>query len=524
MIKLVPVRIFDSTLRDGEQSPGATLTTAEKVRLALLLEQLGVDVIEAGFPTSSPGDFEAVRLIAESVSRCEVAGLTRTGAADIERTAKAICGARFPLIHVFLATSRLHLEHKLRMTEAEALREIERAVRDCRSLSANVEFSAEDATRSEWSFLKEAVIAAAQSGATIINIPDTVGYTMPEEYKALIEAVVEAVLPIAPVVVSAHCHNDLGLAVANSLAALSGGARQVECCVNGIGERAGNAALEEIVMALRVRKDLMAFSTRIETTKLCSTSRMVSALTGMPIQHNKAIVGRNAFAHEAGVHQHAILKDKRTYEIMRPEEIGQSDSRIVLGKHSGRAALRHLLNEKGVDLPDSQLADVFERFKDLADKKKRVYDEDILALVSEEMYHNPSYFKLDSVEVHSGNKLTPWARARLLINGQLCSAESIGDGPVHAALEAIKRCVGTSSAVLRDYQMEAVTSGSDAQGRVSLTVEDGGVIARGHATHTDSVVASAQAFVNALNLLRYQIEQKSPAEPAPEMHKVGGQS
>ncbi len=494
------VKIFDSTLRDGEQSPGASMNVLEKLLVASQLEQLGVDVIEAGFPASSNGDFESVRRIADTVQKCEVAALCRTREQDIRIAWEAIRNANLPTLHVFIATSDLHLERKLKMSRQEVLDEIQRGVGLCSSLCPRVEFSAEDATRTDLEYLKAACKCAIDAGATVINIPDTVGYTLPEEYIRIIKSISE-VIGNRPVTISTHCHNDLGLAVANSLAAVSAGARQIECCINGIGERAGNAALEEIVMALNVRFDLLKCTTRIDTSRIFGTSRLVSELTGFSIQPNKAIVGRNAFAHEAGIHQHAMLNDARTYEIMRPEDIGVPKTNLVLGKHSGRAALRDRLASYGYTLDGTQLDRVFLAFKNLADKKKLVFDEDILALVTCQMTNGSARYRLEDIELKSGNTATPWARATLWVDGDKRSVERTGDGPVHAAIEAIKQCVGRDSLFMSDYQLSAVTSGSDAQGRVSMTVSENGSSARGQATHTDVVVASAQAFVQALNQL-----------------------
>ncbi|MBI4510298.1 MAG: 2-isopropylmalate synthase [Deltaproteobacteria bacterium] len=492
------VRIFDTTLRDGEQSPGATMTLDEKLVIARKLEELEVDVIEAGFPAASQGELESVRRIAEAVARCEVAALCRTRGGDILAAWKAIEGAAKPLLHVFIATSKLHMESKLKMPPAEVLEEIQRGVTQCRSLCPNVEFSAEDATRSDLSFLTEAIDCAVQSGATIVNIPDTVGYTMPDEYKAIIRRVLETV-GTRKVIVSTHCHDDLGHAAANSLAAVSIGARQVECCVNGIGERAGNAALEEIVMALRTRPDLFHVRTRVASRHLMSASRLVSDITGIPVQPNKAIVGRNAFAHESGIHQHGMLNDTRTYEIMRAEDVGLAESKIVLGKHSGRLALQHRLAELGFHLDPSRVSVVFERFKSLADKKKNIYDEDLLALCAEETRGSAVRYELKEIEFHGGTQAIPEATVTVRVDGALRTAQSQGDGPVDAAIRAIKSCTGHDEAALVEFHLAALGDGPDAQGRVSLLVREGGKTSRGQATHTDIVVASARAFVHALN-------------------------
>jgi 2-isopropylmalate synthase len=492
------VRIFDTTLRDGEQSPGATMTRDEKLRIARQLELLGVDVIEAGFPAASPGELESVRQVAALVKRSQVAALCRTREADIEAAWKAVGTAAKPRLHVFIATSDIHLEHKLQLTKAQVLEEIRRGVSHCASLSPSVEFSAEDATRSDLGFLREAFACAIENGATVLNIPDTVGYTVPQEYFTIVSAVREVVAD-RPVIISTHCHDDLGLAVANSLAAISAGARQVEVCVNGIGERAGNASLEEVVMALRTRRELMGVETRVNTQHIYATSRMVSEVTGLPVQPNKAIVGRNAFAHEAGIHQHGMLRHASTYEIMRPEDVGLTESKIVLGKHSGRHALRDRLESLGYQLDKEQLDQAFAAFKRLADKKKNIYDEDLHALVADDLLSIPQHYRLESVEFRSGSELTPWARAVVLVGGERREAEANGDGPVNAAIEAIKQCTGKHEVHLQDYQLAAISRGSDAQGRVSLVVTERGRVSRGHGTHTDVVVASAEAFVSALN-------------------------
>ncbi len=496
------VRIFDTTLRDGEQSPGATMTMEEKLRIARMLEKLGVDVIEAGFPAASPGEVESVRRIGQEVRGCEIAALCRTRESDIRVAWQALEGAENPRLHTFIATSKLHMEHKLRMSEADVLEEIRRGVSACRGLTPNVEFSAEDSTRSDLGFLKEACSAAIEAGAKVLNLPDTVGYTTPDEYKTIVLAIQEVVAG-REVIISTHCHNDLGLAVANSLAAISVGARQVECCINGIGERAGNAALEEIVMAIRVRPSLFPVSTRIVTEHLYPTSRLVSEITGLNVQPNKAIVGRNAFAHEAGIHQHGVLADRRTYEIMEPQQIGLPTNNIVLGKHSGRAALRDRLKLLGYELDDVQLSRAFESFKRLCDKKKTIYDEDLYPLVAED-FSLKEVYRLVDVEFRGGSEVSPWARVFIEVDGVERSAESTGDGPVEAVIEAVKIITDKPGLRLKDYDLEAVSGGADAQGKVTLSIEEGGMKSRGQGRHTDVVVASAMAFVNALNQQAYQ--------------------
>jgi len=510
------VRIFDTTLRDGEQSPGATMTLDEKLRIARKLEQLGVDVIEAGFPAASPGEIESVRRIGEEVRGCEIAGLCRTREGDIEAAWRALSQAANPRLHTFIATSKLHMEHKLRMSEAEVLEEIRRGVSACRSLTPNVEFSAEDSTRSDPGFLKEACAAAIEAGARVLNLPDTVGYTTPDEYKTIVAAILQ-VIAGRDVIISTHCHNDLGLAVANSLAAICAGARQVECCINGIGERAGNAALEELVMAIKVRPTMFPVTTRIATEHLYPTSRLVSEITGLNVQPNKAIVGRNAFAHEAGIHQDGMLKDRRTYEIMRAEDVGAPWNPLVLGKHSGRAALRDRFQMLGYDLDDAQLSRAFDSFKRLCDKKKTIYDEDLYPLVAEDFSLKEVYRMVD-VEFRGGSEVVPWARVFLEVDGVEQSAETNGDGPVEAVIEAIKLIIARPSVRLRDYELDAVSGGADAQGRVTLSIEESGMKSRGQGRHTDVVVASALAFVNALNQQAYQRQlnaRRSDAPPPP---------
>lgn len=499
------VRIFDTTLRDGEQSPGATMTLEEKLRIARNLEALGVDVIEAGFPAASAGELQSVREIASVVSVAEVAGLCRTRDPDIEAAWKAVSAAKKPRLHVFIATSKLHMEHKLKLTPAQVLEEVRRGVKHCATLTKSVEFSAEDATRTEIAFLKEVFACAIENGATVLNIPDTVGYTMPTEYTRIVQEVM-GVVGDRPVIVSTHCHNDLGLAVANSLAAIMAGARQVECCVNGIGERAGNAALEEIVMALRVRKDLLGCDTRINAREIGNISRLVSQVTGLSVAASKPIVGRNAFAHEAGIHQHGMLQNRRTYEIMRPEDIGLTESKMVLGKHSGRHALHNRLTELGYRLSQAQLEQVFERFKHLADRKKNIYDEDLTALVADDVFNVPVQYELVSVESRSGTGLEPWAKATVRVAGKPRTCEGTGNGPVNALVQALKECTGNTEVQLDEYHIDALSTGSDALGKVTIAISADGITSRGQATDIDVVIASAKAFIAALNHRAYQLE------------------
>ena len=492
------VRIFDTTLRDGEQSPGATMTRSEKLRVAKILDEMGVDVIEAGFPAASPGELESVQALAATVKNARVAALCRTKEGDIRAAWDGVKGAAHPRIHVFIATSDIHLAHKLRMTREEVLEQIKFGVTLSKSLCDDVEFSAEDATRSDIDFLEEAMKTAVECGANVLNVPDTVGYTMPHEYAEIISRIVK-VTEGTDAIVSTHCHDDLGLAVANSLAAVSAGARQIECCVNGLGERAGNAALEEVVMALRTRKDLMDVETKLDTKKITSVSRLVSEVTGIPVQPNKAIVGRNAFAHESGIHQHGVLKQRTTYEILAPEDIGLVQSNIVLGKHSGRHALRNRLETLGFELADDELNRVFDAFKRLADKKKAIFDADLMALVNHQNPDVESFYVLADLEFEGGSKRGPSASVVLKRGEQQATGASEGDGPVDAALEAVRRASGVKDAVLVSYNISSVSEGSDAQGRVHITIDLKGRRFQGHATHTDVVVASALAFVGALN-------------------------
>jgi 2-isopropylmalate synthase len=498
------VRIFDTTLRDGEQSPGATMTLDEKLRIAKKLEDLGVDVIEAGFPAASPGELESVRQISHVLERAQVAALCRTRDNDIEAGWKAVASGVDPRLHVFIATSKLHMEQKLKLAPDQVLDEVKRGVGHCASLCKSVEFSAEDATRTDLEFLKEVFLCAVENGATVLNIPDTVGYTMPQEYTRIVLAVREAVGDRA--IISTHCHNDLGLAVANSLAAVEAGARQVECCMNGIGERAGNAALEEIVMALSVRHDLLGCKTNIDTRQIMSTSRLISQITGLHVQASKPIVGRNAFAHESGIHQHGMLRDRRTYEIMRPEDIGLTESKIVLGKHSGRHALQKRLEELGFAMSKTQLDTVFGKFKQLADRKKNIYDEDLTALVADDVFDMPLRYLLKSVEFKSGTDTQPWARVVVSWDDSDHCSEAEGNGPVNAVIEALKQCTENTGVRLEEYHLDALSGGSDAQGNVRLSIEEGGMVSHGRSTHMDVVMASAQAFVAALNHRAFQTE------------------
>ncbi len=494
------VIIFDTTLRDGEQSPGASLNTAEKVEIAHALELLGVDVIEAGFPITSPDDFEAVTRISTEIEKATICGLARAVEKDIRRAAAALEHAKTRRIHTFIGTSPLHREHQLRQPKPKVLEMAVDAVKLAKSFTDDVEFSPMDATRTEIDYLAEVVEATIDAGATTVNIPDTVGYAIPEGFADLIHELFERVGNIDKAIISVHCHNDLGLGVANSLAAVKAGARQVECSVNGLGERAGNASLEEIVMGLKMRKDYFGIGTQVDTPRLVPTSKLVAALTGISVQRNKAIVGRNAFAHESGIHQDGILKERTTFEIMNPEDVGARQTELVLGKHSGRHALRARLEDMGFTISDEQLDDLFDRFKHLADKKKEVYDEDLAAMMEEVLATAPDLFELVSFQISSGNELVPTATVRIREgeDGEVQCDAATGDGPVDAIYNCIGRITGVE-AKLVDYGIRAVTVGRDAQGEVTLSVTSHGARANGRAISTDILEASALAYVRAIN-------------------------
>src|SRR3954451_7326178 len=503
------IRIFDTTLRDGEQSPGASMNMAEKVEVARALAALGVDIIEAGFPIASQGDFEAVRAIATEVTGATGCGLARCNERDIDRAWEALRFAQSPRIHVFLATSAIHREHKLRMTRTQVIDRAVASVRRAKECCADVEFSPEDAARTELDFLCEVVEAAIAAGATTVNIPDTVGYATPSHYATVIRTLRERVRNIDRAVISVHCHNDLGLAVANSLAACEVGARQVECTINGLGERAGNAALEEIVMALKTRFDYYGLTTGIKTERLFPVSRMVATVTGLTVQRNKAIVGRNAFAHEAGIHQDGMLKEPSTYEIMRPEEVGVSKTDLVLGKHSGRHALRDRVVEMGYNLTEEQLETLFNDFKTLADKKKEVYDEDLAVLIEKHIQDVPAHWSLVSLHTTSGSSVLPTATVSIRRpDGVIVQDAAIGDGPVDAIFKAVERVTGIA-ANLREFSVRGVTQGKDAQGEVTLELEvsAGDRSFRGRAASTDIIEASALAYLNAVNAITTRRER-----------------
>lgn len=493
------VIIFDTTLRDGEQAPGASLNLREKLEVAHQLVALGVDVIEGGFPIASPDDFEAVQAMAKELKGPVIAGLARCLDKDIERAAKALESAERRRIHVFLATSPIHMQYKLKKAEDEILRMAVEGVAAARKYADDVEFSPEDASRTEPAFLAKVVAAVIDAGAQTVNIPDTVGYAFPEDFGRLIRYLREHVPNIGKAVISVHCHNDLGLAVANSLAAIRNGARQVECTVNGIGERAGNASLEEIVMTIKTRRDLFKdVETGIHTQQIVKTSRLVSNLTGIVVQPNKAIVGENAFAHESGIHQDGVLKEKTTYEIMKPEDIGLTQSSLVLGKHSGRHAFRERLKELGFSLGNEEIDKLFEKFKILADKKKTIYDEDLIALVEDELAQVPELFQLEYLHISSGNTTVPTATVRLRKDKELFEDAACGDGPVDAAYNTVDRITGIKGKLL-DYNLRSITSGKDALGEVVVRVQIDSRIVTGKGTSTDILEASAKAYLNAIN-------------------------
>ncbi len=503
--------IFDTTLRDGEQSPGASMTREEKLRIARQLERMRVDVIEAGFPAASNGDFESVRAVAEVIKDSTIAALSRTSDKDIERALEAIKPAKSGRIHTFIATSPIHMEKKLRMAPDEVLVAATKAVRFARNGIDNVEFSCEDAGRSELDFLCRIIEAVIKEGAAVINIPDTVGYNLPEQFAERIRLLRERVPNSDKVIWSVHCHNDLGLAVANSLAAVMAGARQVECTINGLGERAGNASLEEIVMAVRTRQDVFPCDTRIDATHIVPASKMVSGITGFPVQPNKAIVGANAFAHESGIHQDGVLKHRETYEIMRAEDVGWNANKIVLGKHSGRSAFRARLKELGIEVSSEQaLNEGFARFKELADKKHDIFDEDLHALISEDVVApEHEHYRLISSRFHSETGEKPLATVTLSVGGGEKLAESSGSGPVDAAFKAVES-VAHSGADLLLYSVNAITTGTDAQGEVTVRLSKAGRIVNGQGADTDIVVASVKAYLNALNKLAGSVERVNP--------------
>lgn len=507
------VLIFDTTLRDGEQSPGCSMNLQEKLQLARQLARLGVDIIEAGFPIASEGDLESVKAVSREVREPIVCALARTAVTDIEHAQEALAQAARPRIHTFIATSDIHLEHKLRKTREQVLEDVDRAVRQARSYVDDVEFSAEDATRSDRDYLVEVFSTAISAGASTCNVPDTVGYTTPTEYYELIRFLREQIPGSDGVTFSLHCHNDLGLAVANSLAAIRAGARQVECTVNGIGERAGNTAMEEVVMALKTRPDVYeGADTGIVTTEIYPTSRLLSSIIGISVQPNKAIVGDNAFAHEAGIHQDGVLKAAITYEIMTPQSIGRTSNELVLGKHSGRHAFRDRLVELGFDLEGDEFEQAFKDFKALADKKKSVFNEDLEAIVSDAVTRTDDIYELGQMALVSGSFATPTATVEMTVAGEACKTTAMGVGPVDAVFKAIAELTDTKSELLR-YQVNAITGGMDAQGEVSVTLADGERKVIGHGADTDVIVASAKAYVHALNKLEWHKQRHAESEP-----------
>lgn len=501
--------IFDTTMRDGEQSPGASMTKDEKIRIGKALEKMNVDVIEAGFAAASPGDFDSISAVAAAVKESTICSLARAVDGDIDRAAEALKAAQKARIHTFIATSPIHMEYKLRMSPDQVVDRAVYAVKRARNLVEDVEFSCEDAGRSEDDFLCRIIESAINAGARTINIPDTVGYAIPEEFGYKIKNLIERIPNSDKAIFSVHCHNDLGLAVANSLAAVANGARQVECTINGLGERAGNAALEEIVMGVRTRADLFDVTSQIDATQIVPTSRLVSSVTGFPVQPNKAIVGANAFAHESGIHQDGVLKHRETYEIMKAEDVGWGANKMVMGKHSGRAAFRSRLEELGVTFEsDQELNNAFSRFKELADKKHEIFDEDLQALVSETRAMDDKY-ELVTLEAHSQTGETPVAKLKIAINGEEQACESKGSGPVDAAFKAIET-LAESGANVQLYSVNAITSGTDSQGEVTVRLEKAGRIVNGLGSDTDIVIASAKAYINALNLLEGGVERAHP--------------
>ncbi len=503
------VLIFDTTLRDGEQCPGASMNFEEKLQVAELLDDMGVDIIEAGFPIASQGDFESVAEIAKRAKNAVIAGLARAAFKDIDRCAEAVKHAKRPRIHTFLSTSPVHMKYKLQKEPHEVLEMVVAQVTRARNHVEDVEWSAEDATRTEHDFLCRCVEAAIKAGATTINIPDTVGYTTPQEYAALFRMLRERVPNADKARFSTHCHNDLGMAVANSLNGVEGGARQIECTINGIGERAGNAALEEIVMAMRVRNDAYPYWSGVDAGMLTRASKLVSAVTSFPVQYNKAIVGRNAFAHESGIHQDGMLKHTETYEIMKPEDVGVKQTSLVMGKHSGRHAFREKLKELGYELGDNALNDAFNRFKDLADKKKHVYDEDIVALVDDQIAKANDRIKIVSLQIVAGTVGPQSATLVLDIDGKQQTTTATGNGPVDATFNSIRQLV-PHQAKLQLYQVHAVTEGTDAQAEVSVRLEEDGKSVTARGTHPDTMVASAQAYISALNKLMHKRQSVNP--------------
>ncbi len=504
-----PLIIFDTTLRDGEQSPGASMTKDEKIRIAKSLERMNVDVIEAGFAIASPGDFESVKAVAEAVKDSRICSLSRANMGDIDRAAEALKGANAARIHTFIATSPIHMQYKLMMDPEQVIEVAVGSIKHARNLVDDVEFSCEDAGRSEFPFLCKIIEAAIDAGASTINIPDTVGYAIPSQYGETIRRLIETIPNSDKAVFSVHCHNDLGLAVANSIAAVANGARQVECTINGLGERAGNASLEETVMAIRTRQDFFDIDTRINAEEIVPASRLVSTITGFPVQPNKAIVGANAFAHEAGIHQDGVIKHRETYEIMKAEDVGWKNNKLVLGKHSGRTAFRQRLDELGISFEsNAEFNLAFEQFKVLADKKHEIFDEDLQALVSETEQVDER-FRLVDLNTTSKMGEIPQAYLKILIDGQEVESSAEGSGPVDAVFKAIEQHVN-SGASLQLYSVNAITQGTDSQGEVTVRLEKEGRVVNGMGADTDIVIASAKAYLGALNLLSNNVEKAHP--------------
>lgn len=498
------IKIFDTTLRDGEQSPGCSMNLKEKIEMAKQLERMKVDVIEAGFAISSPGDFHSVKTIAETIKDCTVASLARTMEQDIDRAWEALSGAVSPRIHTFIATSPIHMEYKLLMTPEEVYERSVAMVKHAKRYCSDIEWSAEDATRSEPEFLARVIEGVIKAGATTINLPDTVGYTTPDEYYAFLMKVQELAPSMVNITLSSHCHNDLGLAVANSLAAIKAGAGQIECTINGIGERAGNAAMEEIIMALHTRKDSLQADTRVATTEIVRSSNLLSRITGVKVQPNKAIVGENAFAHESGIHQHGVMKNRETYEIMTPESVGLTQNNLVLGKHSGKHAFRDKVKNLGYELTEAEIDRMFQKFKELADKKKSVYDRDIEALISKEAVQVPKTYSMESFVINSGNAITSTAVIKMIKDGKSIEKVSRGEGPIDASFKAIEKIVGIDFN-LEDYQIQSVTEGEDALGDALVKISDKeGMIFAGRGLSTDIIEASIHAYINAVNKMIYE--------------------
>lgn len=494
------VKIFDTTLRDGEQSPGASMNTGEKLQVARQLARLGVDIIEAGFAIASPGDFEAIKTIGGEVEGPVICSLARAKEDDIKRAWDALKDTPKRRIHTFHSTSDIHLKHQYRIDREEALKRSVQMVKLAKSFVDDVEFSPMDATRTDADYLCDVIEAVIEAGALTVNIPDTVGYSIPSEFGALIKSICDRVKNIERAVISVHCHNDLGLSTSNSLSAVLNGAGQIECTINGIGERAGNCSMEEVVMALRTRTDVFNADTNINTEEIMRSSKLITKITGMSVQPNKAIVGANAFAHESGIHQDGLLKEKTTYEIIRPETIGLHKTKFVLGKHSGRHAFRTRLTELGYTLTDEEINSAFERFKRIADQKKEIYDEDLEALVSDEFTMVPEVFSLTGLDISSGTSTQPTAMMKLTVNGEIIEKKESGDGPVDAVFKAITSITGTKSRLLK-YEVKAITGGTDALGEVVCSLEEDDISVSGHGADTDIIIASAKAYINALNKL-----------------------